>query len=1239
MGLGVAIGGGILSLTVLTVMLVIPAVMESITNVSESKSELVQYQQNLGDTNLQIDNIIAAENNDEFVFLLTNIGTTKLWDFENFDMFVTYDGIVNGITTQLTEPLTYKTMQKPVQVNCDGTVQGLSKGDWAFGTSTNDNLDPGILNPQESVQVSGRLDNKFAVNGSGTLSFTTDTGYFLSKTFSVVNGTEECAWYDINWLKRNKIVIHHEKVLANLTDFPVMINVRDRDLKLSVQTDGDDILFTAADKVTKLDHEIEYYDQPRGELTAWVKIPFLSSLEDTEIYMYYANDDATNQENSMAVWTNGYEAVYHIHDDFVNSTDNRAATNVGTTTVDGIIADGQDFENAEDDRINTGIWSVSGSELTIQTWAKLESYAETDARFISKASGTADQQHVFMLSTMNSGDDLRFRLKTGTDDASGTSILITNSNVGLDNWHFLAATYDGSNMKIYQNGALQGSLAKTGNLRENSWDIFIGANPPAGTTRNIDGILDEVRISSVARSIEWLQTEYNNIIAPQDFYTFEPAEPFLIWADLGWLYRKSITVQEEFVDADLDDFPLLVSVTDSDLTKAQSEGNDIIFTSSDGRVQLDHEMEVFDSSDGTVVAWVRVPTLQNIADTVLYMYYGHNTTTNVENIEEVWDSNYKAVYHLKEQLVSEKFEFETQDMISGALIKIQSSSDKFAMWAPRAPSNGGYLHTVDIEPDGSITGLVETQQYSSLGQDPDVIHLTGNIYAVTYEGPSERGWVVTSAIFSNATIGDYTGTRSSFGHLDAYSFEPSNEIDNPDIIKVGPTAYAIAFSGSSNDLFVETVDIPDSGWLITTIENQNNLDSDGDFPEIFNIGTDRYAIAYQDEANDGWIRTINIDSAGNIGAVIDSWEYQTSNGQYPDVIPISGDVYAIVHTGPGSDGWIRTVNITSTGTITKSGYHASTQFEFDTNTGNFPDIIQVFQNIYAIVYAGPGTDGYLKTLSIFPNGTIGPVIDSIEYDTDQGDVPRIDQVATNVFAIAYKGLDNDGYVATVPINNDGIIGDTALDSTSNDNTGEHISSPLGSPGKIGTAVNLEESDNNYILVSDSATLDITGPITLSAWVNNEDSNQAAWETILSKGDAYALHTCGTPVSSCAQGTTADGFTFAMSGPTGTTNLGSDVAPAADDWYYVVSTYDGTTQKIYVDGVLNQQQARSGSISTNSFGLAIGENLEQTGRYWDGLIDEIRISNSARSLEWIEAEFNNQNSPDTFMTFGPEQEIQ
>src|SRR2546422_10741998 len=96
-------------------------------------------------------------------------------------------------------------------------------------------------------------------------------------------------------------------------------------------------------------------------------------------------------------------------------------------------------------------------------------------------------------------------------------------------------------------------------------------------------------------------------------------------------------------------FPVLVSRTDTDLqSKAQSTGNDILFTSSDGTTKLNHEIEKYVSSTGELVAWVKVPSVSSSAATVIYMYYGNAGAANQQNAVNAWDANYLAVWHLKE---------------------------------------------------------------------------------------------------------------------------------------------------------------------------------------------------------------------------------------------------------------------------------------------------------------------------------------------------------------------------------------------------------------------------------------------------------------------------------------------------------------------------------------------------------------------------------------------------------------
>jgi hypothetical protein len=126
--------------------------------------------------------------------------------------------------------------------------------------------------------------------------------------------------------------------------------------------------------------------------------------------------------------------------------------------------------------------------------------------------------------------------------------------------------------------------------------------------------------------------------------------PILLHAQT-YLYYKPITIDHTKVSASLSNFPVLVSISnDNDLKNhvTNANGYDLIFKDAGG-VQLDHELESWNGSTGSLAAWVRIPTLSSTTDTTIYMWYGNSSvTTSQENKTGVWDSNFKGVWHLKE---------------------------------------------------------------------------------------------------------------------------------------------------------------------------------------------------------------------------------------------------------------------------------------------------------------------------------------------------------------------------------------------------------------------------------------------------------------------------------------------------------------------------------------------------------------------------------------------------------------
>jgi hypothetical protein len=101
------------------------------------------------------------------------------------------------------------------------------------------------------------------------------------------------------------------------------------------------------------------------------------------------------------------------------------------------------------------------------------------------------------------------------------------------------------------------------------------------------------------------------------------------------------------------DFPLLVDIVDNKLRTtvnggevAHPQGFDISFSSDAANtVPLAHEIEKFDGSNGELVAWVKIPTLD--ANAKLFVHVGDPTiVSSLENAPAVWVNEFGGVYHL-----------------------------------------------------------------------------------------------------------------------------------------------------------------------------------------------------------------------------------------------------------------------------------------------------------------------------------------------------------------------------------------------------------------------------------------------------------------------------------------------------------------------------------------------------------------------------------------------------------------
>jgi hypothetical protein len=368
-------------------------------------------------------------------------------------------------------------------------------------------------------------------------------------------------------------------------------------------------------------------------------------------------------------------------------------------------------------------------------------------------------------------------------------------------------------------------------------------------------------------------------------------------------------------------------------------------------------------------------------------------------------------------------EYDTSNGYETSIVHV--SGDIYAI-AYRGSGSDGFLKTISINASGQIgSSAIDTLEYdTSSGYEPSMIHVYGDIYAIAYRGSGNDGFLKTISINAGGQIGSSA--------IDTLEYDTSNGYESS-IIYVSGDIYTIAYRGSGSDGFLKTISIGINGQIgnsaIDTLEYDR---SNGYEPSIIHVYSDIYAIAYRGAGNDGFLKTVSINASGQIAnSVIDTFEYDTSNGYEPSIINVSGDVYAIAYRGAADSGRLTTVSIDPGGNIDNS---VIDDYTFD-SYGCEPRIINVSDDMFAIAYRGPGNRGYLKTISIDAGGDIaGSVTDTFEYDAYSGYEPVIINASGNIYAIAYRGPSRDGFVRTVAIAGTGGTASYEIVATAGDRT-------------------------------------------------------------------------------------------------------------------------------------------------------------------------------------------------------------
>jgi formylglycine-generating enzyme required for sulfatase activity len=182
-----------------------------------------------------------------------------------------------------------------------------------------------------------------------------------------------------------------------------------------------------------------------------------------------------------------------------------------------------------------------------------------------------------------------------------------------------------------------------------------------------------------------------------------------------------------------------------------------------------------------------------------------------------------------------------------------------------------------------------------------------------------------------------------------------------------------------------------------------------------------------------------------------------------------------------------------------------------------------------------------------------------------------------------------------------------LDLTTNHNDGASGGSVGFLAGKVAEAFSFDGTAGAVVNVPTNASLNFTEAVTLAAWVKHNALGGAI--------QRYIVH--GIEKAQLRFDPTRGGFDFLVRTPGTYHYLAAGIMPQTNRYYLVVGTYDGTTQRFYVDGDLVASQAVSGPIeelAPSSVGLFLSLSTEPM----DGLVDEAMLFRRALTADEVAA---------------------
>jgi hypothetical protein len=261
--------------------------------------------------------------------------------------------------------------------------------------------------------------------------------------------------------------------------------------------------------------EVESWDQVTGIINAHVGPMTLSHTTSWQPYVCYGDVGVTTYQGGTQgqAWDPSFVFISHLASATspIDSTSNSAslsntgATNSSSGMIDGAASFIGSWSYYIQDASASDATNVTGYPITVEAWVNKSGSANSDA-VVSKGYYNTGGQY----GLLTFGNKVTF----STNADSGYQYLTGAATLSYGTWYYLAGTQNFTNKYVYINGVNAGTNAFPQNMSLSAQTTHFSINAgslAAGYSDGMQGLIDEVRVSNVQRSADWLLTTYRNI--------------------------------------------------------------------------------------------------------------------------------------------------------------------------------------------------------------------------------------------------------------------------------------------------------------------------------------------------------------------------------------------------------------------------------------------------------------------------------------------------------------------------------------------------------------------------------------------------------------------------------------------------------------------------------------------------------------------------------------------------------